>query len=482
MNTASTDSARLAALRDVLTAPTDHATAWARLCDLFTAWLDAPDPLDVALDYALQHLAAWPAHVPRVAPRPWIARSVFTGVAPPPPIALANTLDLSNDPYQPLHTDQPADPILADCLDTPFGHLRHLRGLSLRHVDLTYDGLAKLSPHIHNMGISWLDLSGALLTPPDAAHLAESPNFSNIESLTLRGASLPPDGLLALTRSPHLTRLTRLDLTGVPLAPPIADALAAGTLARQVTHLSLRRTGLTAPALNALLSALPPNQLLALDLAENPLGDGATAAVAASATALRHLDLSNCALTDASAATLAAAHNVAHLTTLSLSDNPFGDTGARHLAAAPHLTRRLERLALSHCGVGDAGGRALLASLDSPALRALDLSSTPQRRRRGVTGQPLPPNLLGDRSVEALLQADLLALEGLNVRYNAVGERGLLALARGPRLAWMYVCGHAISDPVAAAFREAYPTAPLREIQRGRITTGAASDSPPFWS
>jgi Ran GTPase-activating protein (RanGAP) involved in mRNA processing and transport len=254
----------------------------------------------------------------------------------------------------------------------------------------------------------------------------------------------------------------------------LADALASS---RTVTALSLSSCQVGAAA--ALASALPRCRALRILHLQNDVSVGDAGALAlgtalsSPTTQLTELCLVDCGVGDEGAAGIAEGlrgnsnnnnNSNQTLLTLGLAENPdIGDAGFRALGAAlASSTTALAELSLTSCGGGAGGVEALCEGLRAnKTLRVLDLG----HNRIGDAGARAIGASLASNSVLAQLvlfrcgvQSDgavalaeglrsCRALEKLNLQYNLIGEAGIGAiaslLATHPSLASLHLgdCG-----------------------------------------
>lgn len=161
-----------------------------------------------------------------------------------------------------------------------------------------------------------------------------------------------------------------------------------------------------------------------------PIGDDGLALLAGALSAVTKLSAPNVGATARGAA--AVAGGSWRLVSLELGHQALGDAGANALAA---LT--LDNLMVQAASIGGDGARALIAARggqlkleDNPIGGGLAGLAT-----IGRTTLLLGKAKLGDADVEALAAAAAPALRTLSLPYNAIGDAGLTALARGPWLA-----------------------------------------------
>jgi Leucine-rich repeat (LRR) protein len=252
------------------------------------------------------------------------------------------------------------------------------------------------SPHLD--GISHLSLTSCHIGGAPLARILDAPCMPHLRALDLSFNHVRDDGLRGITRTQNLRSLERLEL------------VANGVMFHGVKFIGD--------------SPWWPG-LKALDLAQNHLNPQALVALggALDAGALEHLELR------------ANAHGVSHVPSLSrlvcapgasslrslgLAQNNLDAQHVRAIADSPHLTS-LERLDLSS-GRSHRAARpiepadmlALRASAAATSLRELSLA--------GYT--------LSDEAVAALVDGDELQhLTRLDLRFNAIGDRGANALA-----------------------------------------------------
>jgi uncharacterized protein (TIGR02996 family) len=197
--------------------------------------------------------------------------------------------------------------------------------------------------------------------------------------LTLRNVSAGEGAVLA--GCPALARLRKLELYGslhgrTPAAEQrrycneLRDLLGSPHL-RQLNEFECIQLALDNDALAPVLTM--PN-LHGLRLYSNRLDDQATRLICKSPVAARLTELGITEQTTAwTARALAQTPAMTRLEKLDLDQGSIGDTGAKHLAGAAHLSN-LRFLNLYNCGIGNAGAAALAASPYLTKLRELRLS------------------------------------------------------------------------------------------------------------
>jgi hypothetical protein len=155
------------------------------------------------------------------------------------------------------------------------------------------------------------------------------------------------------------------------------------------------------------------------------------------------LDLTNKHVGDAGAKALAASLRLANLSVLILSGNGIGDEGIEALVTSPHVMN-VNRLVLWDNRIGDEGVKALAASRYLENLNTLDLGS----------------NRIGDEGVKALAASPHLRNLGeLLLVSNHIGDEGALALAGSPylaNLAWLKPLDNRITARGADALKAAF--------------------------
>lgn len=268
----------------------------------------------------------------------------------------------------------------------------------LRELDLSasrYDeqefssaGLLRLPDAVFAPHLERLDLKRSTFDDLDSALATVLPALPRLTDLTLDNHLLGDNVLTRLSELPN--RFTALDLASGAFTQEGVDALVNSPVAAGLQSLAMAINGFNTGAamltlvrgrrLGALrtlqlsggyLDRLPPEigpalaesvfteslELLRLD--RGRLGpDGTAGLAAASFRRLRRLDLGNCGIGDRGAAVLARTPMPATLRCLVLDNNEIGDAGALALARSPHLTG-LEGLGLRHNRFGDRAARAL---------------------------------------------------------------------------------------------------------------------------
>ncbi|GCD98588.1 hypothetical protein [Embleya hyalina] len=270
-----------------------------------------------------------------------------------------------------------------------YPHLRELDVSASRHdeQEFTSAGFLRLADAVFAPHLERLDLGHGTFDDLDSALVTVLPALPRLTGLTLDNHLLGDEVLTRLSELPN--RFTALDLTSGAFTREGVDALvnspaAAGlrslamaihgdsTGAAMLTLVRGRRLG----ALRTLhlsgghVDRLPPEigpalaesvfvaSLETLRLDRGRLGPDGTAGLVASFRRLRRLELGNCGIGDRGAVALAHAPMPATLRRLVLDDNEIGDEGALALARSPHLSG-LEGLALRHNRFGARATRAL---------------------------------------------------------------------------------------------------------------------------
>lgn len=273
-----------------------------------------------------------------------------------------------------------------------YPHLRELDVSASRYDEqnFTSAGLLRLPDAVFAPHLERLDLRNSTFDDLDSALATVLPALPRLTDLTV-DSHLLGDGLLTrLSELPN--RFTALDLASGAFTPAGVDALvdspaAAGlrslamaihgdsTGAAMLTLVRGRRLGAlrTLRLSGGYLDRLPPEigpalaesvfteSLEILRLDRGRLGPDGTAGLAVTSfRRLRRLDLGNCGIGDRGATVLARTPMPATLRWLVLDNNDIGDAGALALARSPHLTG-LEGLELRHNRFGDRAVRALRA-------------------------------------------------------------------------------------------------------------------------
>lgn len=176
----------------------------------------------------------------------------------------------------------------------------------------------------------------------------------------------------------------------VPHNPDASESSGDLSVARASARAMLK---LSSPALESLIGAIrTQSQLTSVDLSSNRIGvQGATALAAV-------MFDRGCVIEN-----------------LDLSGNRFGDKAMGALSVAMGSSRRLQRLALRDCDLGDVGGISIAEALqDNRSLESLDISWNHIRARGGAAFGAL------------LIANDVIA--DLNLAWNGVGHVEMLEL------------------------------------------------------
>ncbi len=290
---------RFGDLRSLLQLPPSDEV-WAALCQQLDLW--PAEPLEsLAIPYALEHLARWPAALRCDAPPRWVDALLRGQPCPQLVCARALTATIHIDLLEdtPLSFNTPSFEIFGDpfptarhqrLFDTPL--LRNVRELTLaprkldaaalgawlggaRHLDALH-ALAIVSEQLNDDHLDALAASPSLarltrlalcqgyaITTRGALALAASPYISSLTSLDLSYAKIGDEGARALAASPYLTRLTSLDLTANLIDAAGAAALASSPHLAAVQTLWLPHNPINATSAAALLR-LPALSALSL--------------------------------------------------------------------------------------------------------------------------------------------------------------------------------------------------------------------------
>jgi hypothetical protein len=162
-------------------------------------------------------------------------------------------------------------------------------------------------------------------------------------------------------------------------------------------------------------------------------------------------------LTDSAASTLAASSDADHLVSLDLSWNHVGPAGAGALIASPHLMR-MTRLRLYHNDLGVAGASHIAAArrlemlnLCGNAIGDRGLAALAAGDLKTLHELALGWNDLG--SVDPIVAGPWRSLEKLNVRANRLGAADAARLLALPALRWLGLDENPLGDvgPLLAA-------------------------------
>jgi uncharacterized protein (TIGR02996 family) len=271
---------------------------------------------------------------------------------------------------------------------------------------------------------------------------AESPHFGRLEWLTLTGGAIGAEGMRALATAAWLANLQGLNLSSNPLGDEGAEALAGSAHLTSLADLALDNNGLTDRGLIALCRSPYLEKLDRLELQKNAFSAEGLRALASAAFAevLGELGLQECGLDERALEALAAA-DLSVLRSLELSRQALGDGAIRALVAAPFF-HSLGELYLNGCALGNGAAEAIAGAgpIDLYELR-LDDNRIGAEGVAALVGSDaaaqlqelsLARNPLGTEGVVALGQAELPALERLNLCGIKLGKEAIVALGRAP--------------------------------------------------
>ncbi|MEO1267719.1 MAG: hypothetical protein AAFX99_06450 [Myxococcota bacterium] len=378
---------------------------WTQICVVLNEMED--EAAQVGLDYARQHVEAWPLTFRDAA----IGHA--TDLNPPPvwwPLVGAVTLSC----YELRETD-------ARALAHNPG-LRHVRHLKLIGVEAALLPVLMASPHwfvthltLHMHGVDTLDralasaprrdqlteltLSVDSLRSEGARTLAAWPELRRLTCLNLNHSYFDLDGLRAIMESPFLKQLHTLRLGHIEAFGVDGLRLLGGNVQEmeQLTHIDLARWGLGSAGMAHLANQPWLAQLTGLELGRNDF-------------------------TTQDVHTLLHSPHLKALHTLELGGNGLDSNVADVLANADAL-RPLKRLGLMYSNLGDEGVGALLETTCLSHLERLDLEG----------------NALGDEGAKTLATSPYLArLTDLDLRMNQIGFLGAEALAQSPTLGQLH--------------------------------------------
>ena len=325
---------RLTSLRQlVYDGPTPHA--WTRICELLQAWPDDPS-LEMALDYAEQHMADWPDTLKRGAGTAysWILNALDGRHEPRARLVRVAKLRGSHA------TPERLERLLTESFMEPFV------GLELELNFRTTAAVAQRLSLRDNSKLKVLDLSGCRMGA-HAIEMLERGNFTNLRVLDLSHNNLDPVSFQRLAANLDLPHLHTLNLGGNRLAHGL-EALARA----RFWGAQLRSVDLSGRAND-------PNTVI--DALERCAGH-------LEHLALNWVDFSSAAnrerlgdLIDACPA----------LTSLDLRGCLLADAGVRDLARITMPT--VERLDLTQNYIAYRGLHALLTQLSAPRLHTLTL-------------------------------------------------------------------------------------------------------------
>lgn len=299
-------------------------------------------------------------------------------------------------------------------------YLRQLERLALPDSNLDDDGLTTLLTSHSYPCLRELDVSASRWdehewTSAGLLRLADAVFAPHLERLDLRRRTNDDLDSALATVLPALPRLTDLTLDNCQHGDEVLSMLS--MLPNRFTTLDLAGAAFTRESVDALVNSPAATGLQRLVLA---IGGDSTGAVVLTLVrgrqlgALRTLELSggyHDRLPPEIGRALAESVFAESLETLRLDRGRLGPDGTAGLAAAPF--RRLRRLDLGNCVIGDRGAAVLARTPMPTTLRWLGLDN----------------NEIGDAGALALARSPhLTGLEGLTLRHNRFGDRAARAL------------------------------------------------------
>lgn len=204
----------------------------------------------------------------------------------------------------------------------------------------------------------------------------DSPKFSQIRVLMPRSADrIKGKHLMNLLELDHLDHVKYLRLDQVKPSAKFFKSMKKGHALSSLTHLRLWYTdakGMSASTLKALCAASLPD-LVHLDLGQNYIGPACGDVMGASKhlDGLRSLSLSNNKLEGAGVEALCGASFMSQLVSLDLGLNRMGDEAFARLLSA--VSGSLEALVVEYNELGDSSARALATASHLTGLTSLDL-------------------------------------------------------------------------------------------------------------
>ena len=292
--------------------------------------------------------------------------------------------------------------------------LEQLTSMSIRHLD-SYTIIQSLRAIFEGTPLKHLNslmLSSNLNLKDEALDtwldILDQPH---LHTLYLGNCKIGARSLKKILTHPQILSLRKLDLSLNPLGPGGAKAIEKATKLNQLEHLDLfgDNSRIKAQGVEALARSPHLTTLKALNLRDQHIQDEGLIALLESPhiTTLERLTLTSNRLSTTSVVTLCHAPNMSHVTRLILDSNydVDGDSAARAIASSTSLVA-LTALSLSSLRVSD---DAFIELIHSP-------------RARQLVTLCAHNNALTDRSVEALLDADLPSLKNVNLNNIHVSQ------------------------------------------------------------
>ncbi|MFO0626181.1 MAG: hypothetical protein U0325_11245 [Polyangiales bacterium] len=452
---------RRSAVDATLARPRD-GLRWRRLCELLDLWPD-DETLAPTLERARAVVARWPDEECD-APAHWVRRAVAGSTDPR--LSLARRWEVTGE----------LAALLALLRNTPAsGALRHLALHRARLRDADLPGVVSAVPA---GTLRALDLRGNLLTRDGAAFIAATPDLAGTATLGLAENPLGDDGVRALSGARHLTSVKSLDLRACGITFDGLEALADSPWLVRIEALDLSDNPLGVRSGASLAGSETLASVQELHLAGCGLLDGGARALARTGNLheVRVLDLSRNGITDDGLAALVDGPLVESVERLRLTGDPSGQVGPRGIEALRGSDRLsvLTALDLSGHSLDDAALAVLLSSrrlpqlreltLEGPSgagvhavellcdvepvgkLRALALPGCDLRKVRkevwrgarfldGVEQLAMNHSRMSLTALRALLShAPLAGLRALSLRGTVIGDEGLDAVLRAPRI------------------------------------------------
>lgn len=243
-----------------------------------------------------------------------------------------------------------------------------LTELNLAYMQCYDQGIKAIAECSKLTSLTFLDLSGNILSPPFWEPFCSSTHLTNLSCLFLSGCGLDDSHIQSLVRCSSFPNLTALDLTENQIQNSGLQHLGQTAFLTNLLHLSLFGCGIEGQGIHHLTRM--NSHLISLDLSCNNLKDLSALKHLTHLSNLQMLDLSRCELNSSGASYLGEIDFMTSLTVLNLEDNALGDNVAHWNF---YNWRSLKKLILKNCGLEESSIACIASSADLTQLQTLDI-------------------------------------------------------------------------------------------------------------
>lgn len=232
------DSESFSKLRQLLSLPPSSRN-WLKLCQFLDEWPEGAE-LELALDYADEHLEGWPIAL-RQPQHTWYRDML--GMQFQPRFRIVRTMVMNT------YTHIPREKLtFLENLQEPYV----LEELNLQENGFTSSGARALAKCASLQSVKELNLFYNNIGAKGLVLLLASPYLTQLEAINLQSNNLGNKGVLLLAQEHNWRSLKRLNLTSNRISDKGAEALAASTILTSLEELYIGNNAITPAALEAL--------------------------------------------------------------------------------------------------------------------------------------------------------------------------------------------------------------------------------------